>query len=89
MELQQALEPQGTRALQVAPAPQEFQEKPPIRVQRGIRGNKVRRGQREILVLLVISALLVILGPQVPRVVQDKPRIRERLDRLVQKDRLV
>lgn len=89
MELQQAREPQEIRALQVARAPQEFQDKQQIRAQREIQGNKVRRGQREILVLLVISALLVILGPQVPRAFKDKPRIRARLDRLVLQDRLV
>jgi hypothetical protein len=89
MELQQAREPQGIRVLQVAPVPQEFQDKLPIRAQREIQGNKVRRGPREILVLLVISALLVILVPQAPRVAKDKQQTRARLGRLVRQDRLV
>ena len=86
MELQQARELQGIRGLQVAPVPQEFQEKPPIRGQQEIRE---RRDLQEILALLVISALLVILAPQAPRVAKDKQRIRAPLGLLVRQDRLV
>jgi hypothetical protein len=86
MDVQQIRGQRGTRGLLVAPVPQEFQEKPPIRGQREIRE---RRDLQEILALLVISALLVILVPQAPRVFQDKQRIRARLDRLVWQDRLV
>ena len=78
MELQQAREPQGTRGPLVALAPQVFQDKPPTRARRETQENKVRRGPREILVLLVISGLLVILVPRGLQVAQDKPQTRVR-----------
>lgn len=71
MGVQQAREPQGIRGPLVALVPQVFQDKPQIRARREIR---VRRGPREILVLLVISALLVSLVPRGLQVAQDKPQ---------------
>jgi hypothetical protein len=80
MELQQAREQQGIRALLGVLVPQVFQDKPPILARREIR---VIRDLQEILALLVISALLVILVPRGLLAAQDKPQIRAQRGRLV------